>query len=51
MILAGGLAVVAADAIGVGEVALGIAAGYAAYQALRKRPAAPRPDGDTPAHD
>jgi hypothetical protein len=32
----GGLAVVAADAVGVGEVALGLGVGYAAYRVLRK---------------
>jgi hypothetical protein len=32
----GGLAVAAADAIGVGEVALGLGVGYAAYRVLRK---------------
>ena len=32
----GGLAVVAADAIGVGEVMVGLGVGYAAYRVLRK---------------
>jgi hypothetical protein len=36
MIVIGGLAVLAADAIGVGEVALGVALGYAAYRVLRR---------------
>jgi hypothetical protein len=36
VLILGGLVVVAADAIGVGEVALGIAVGYVAYRALRK---------------
>lgn len=35
MLIFGGAAVLAADALGVGEVALGVAIGYAAYQALR----------------
>jgi hypothetical protein len=32
--------VLAADALGVGEVALGIAVGYAAFRALRQTPPA-----------
>jgi len=37
VIVLGGLAIAAADAIGVGEVALGLVVGYAAYQILRKK--------------
>jgi hypothetical protein len=37
VLLLGGLAVAAADAIGVGEVALGLAVGYAVYQYLHKK--------------
>ena len=36
IVVFGGLAMVAADAIGVGEVALGLGVGYAAYRVLRK---------------
>jgi hypothetical protein len=36
VILFGGLAIAAADAVGVGELAIGIAVGYAAWQVLRK---------------
>jgi hypothetical protein len=36
MLLVGAAAVIAAQAIGVGEVALGVALGYAAYRALRQ---------------
>jgi len=32
----GGLAMLAADAVGVGEVALGLGVGYAAYRVLKK---------------
>ena len=36
VIVFGGLAIAAADAVGVGELAMGIAIGYAAWQVLRK---------------
>ena len=36
VLVVGGLAVLAADAVGVGELALGLAVGYAAYQVLCK---------------
>src|ERR1700733_6773088 len=36
VVLFGGTAIVLADAVGVGELALGIAIGYAAWQVLRK---------------
>jgi hypothetical protein len=36
VLLCGGLAVAAADAVGVGELAIGLAVGYAAWQVLRK---------------
>lgn len=36
VIVFGGLAIAAADAIGVGELAMGIGIGYAAWQVLRK---------------
>lgn len=36
MLVFGGLAIAAADAIGVGELALGLAVGYGVYRVLRK---------------
>lgn len=36
VVVFGGLAVLAADAIGVGELAMGISIGYAAWKVLRK---------------
>jgi hypothetical protein len=36
VVLVGGLAIAAADAVGVGELAMGIGIGYAAWQVLRK---------------
>jgi hypothetical protein len=36
VILTGGLALLIADAVGVGELAFAVVAGYAAYQVLRK---------------
>lgn len=35
-LVVGGLVIAAADAVGVGELAMGIAAGYAAWRVLRK---------------
>jgi hypothetical protein len=53
MLLVGAAAVIAAQAIGVGEVALGVALGYAAYRALRQAPsqrAATTSSGETSEH-
>ncbi len=36
VLVAGGLAIAAADAVGVGELALGLAVGYGAYRVLRR---------------
>jgi hypothetical protein len=50
VVLLGGLAVAAADAIGVGELAMGIAVGYGAYRLFfRREEAKPAGEGHLPA--
>jgi hypothetical protein len=50
VVLFGGAAILAAETVGVGEVALGIAIGYAAYRVLRKGHSAIAKPGESVEH-